>query len=82
MRARTVRSFYVAMYWAEAVAAQDPSYAELAKNLADNEQTILGELIDCQGSPVDIGGYYHPDAAKVEEAMRPSKTFNAFIDSV
>ena len=79
--------FYLALYWAQALAAQDEDadlkarFAALAKELADNEETILSELQAVQGTPVDMGGYYHPDVAKVTEAMRPSKTLNRIIDS-
>jgi isocitrate dehydrogenase len=74
--------FYLAQYWAQALAAQDADaelkakFAPLAKALTDNEQVILGELVAVQGKPVDIGGYYHPDLAKTAQAMRPSKAFN------
>jgi len=74
--------FYLAMYWAEELAAQteDPELAEhfapLAKALADNEDTIVAELAEVQGDPVDIGGYYQPDSEKTSAVMRPSKTFN------
>jgi isocitrate dehydrogenase len=74
--------FYLAQYWARALAAQDADaelkakFAPLAKALTDNEQAILGELVAVQGKPVDIGGYYHPDLAKTAQAMRPSKAFN------
>lgn len=74
--------FYLALYWAQALAAQDENtdlkatFAPLAKALADNEATILGELNGAQGKALDIGGYYHPDIAKTAAAMRPSKTFN------
>ncbi|CAE6830319.1 NADP-dependent isocitrate dehydrogenase [Xanthomonas arboricola] len=74
--------FYLAMYWAQALAAQtedtalQAKFAPLAKALTDNEATIVAELNGAQGKPVEIGGYYHPDLAKVSEAMRPSKTFN------
>jgi len=77
--------FYLAMYWAQALAAQDEdaglkaTFAPLAKALADNEQTIVAELVAVQGKPVDIGGYYRPDLAKVGAAMRPSATFNAAL---
>ena len=53
--------------------------SELAEKLAANQDTILQDLIDCQGSAVDIGGYYRPDSAKTEAAMRPSKTLNDII---
>ncbi|WP_370291873.1 NADP-dependent isocitrate dehydrogenase [Thalassolituus sp.] len=77
--------FYLAMYWAEALAAQSKDaeladqYAPLAKALADNEKTILAELEAVQGHAVDIGGYYRPDPALAGAAMRPSKTLNALI---
>jgi isocitrate dehydrogenase len=80
--------FYLAMYWAQELVAQteDPElaakFAPLAKALTDNEKKILGELNAVQGKPVDIGGYYMPDAAKVEAIMRPSATFNAALASV
>jgi len=73
-------NFYVALYWAEALAAKDASWSELAANLKANEETIKAELIECQGSGVDIGGYYKPDPAKAEAAMRPSKIFNKLMD--
>ena len=73
-------NFYVALYWAEAMAKKDPAYSELAASLAANEEAITKDLIDCQGSPVDIGGYFYPDPAKVTAAMRPSKLFNSLID--
>ncbi|MDO7932942.1 NADP-dependent isocitrate dehydrogenase [Xanthomonas euvesicatoria pv. eucalypti] len=77
--------FYLAMYWAQALAAQtedmalQAKFAPLAKALTENEATIVGELNSAQGRPVEIGGYYHPDLAKVSEAMRPSKTFNDIL---
>ena len=77
--------FYLALYWAQALAAQDGDadlknrFAPLAKMLADNEAKIVGELNGAQGTPVEIGGYYHPDLRKVGEAMRPSTTFNAAL---
>ena len=77
--------FYLALYWAQALAAQDDDaalkakFTPLAKALADNEAKIVAELIAVQGKPVDIGGYYHPDLAKVSAAMRPSATFNALL---
>lgn len=79
--------YYLAMYWAEAVAAQDadPSlkdkFAALAKNLSDNEETILAELLDAQGEAVDVGGYYNPDPAQASNAMRPSETLNGILAS-
>ncbi len=77
--------FYLAMYWAQAVAAQDKDaglkakFAKLAQQLEENEAKIVDELNGAQGSPVDIGGYYRPDAEKTSAAMRPSATFNAIL---
>ena len=77
--------FYLAMYWAQALAAQDDDaalkakFAPLAKALEENEKKIIGELVAVQGKPVDLGGYYHPDLAKVGAAMRPSATFNSAL---
>jgi len=77
--------FYIALYWAQALAAQDDDaalkarFAPLAKALTENEQAIVAELIAAQGKPVDIGGYYRPDVAKASKAMRPSSTFNAAL---
>lgn len=77
--------FYLALYWAQELAAQDVDaqlaarFAPLANALADNEATIAAELLAVQGSPVDIGGYYRPDAAKTAAVMRPSATFNAAL---
>jgi isocitrate dehydrogenase len=80
--------FYWAMYWAQALADQDKNaalkakFAKLAQRLVENEATILDELKAAQGNPVDIGGYYHSDAEKTSQAMRPSATLNAAIASV
>ncbi len=77
--------FYVALYWAQALAAQTAdaalaaTFAPLAKLLADNEAKIVEELVAVQGKPVDIGGYYQPDMAKLSAAMRPSATLNAAL---
>ncbi|MEU4727269.1 MULTISPECIES: NADP-dependent isocitrate dehydrogenase [unclassified Streptomyces] len=74
--------FYLALYWAQELSRQidDPKLAAafdpLAKTLAEQEQTIVSELIAVQGSPADIGGYYQPDPAKAAAVMRPSATFN------
>ncbi len=73
-------TFYICRYWAEAMAKRDPAFAELAAKLEANEETIVRELIDCQGPAVDLGGYWKPDPQKVEAAMRSSPTFNACID--
>lgn len=80
--------FYIALYWAEAVAAQTKDkdlqsrFATVAKQLGDNEAKINEELIGAQGKPVDMGGYYHPDFKKTEKAMRPSPTLNRIIDAI
>jgi isocitrate dehydrogenase len=77
--------FYLALYWAQALAAQDEDaalkakFAPLAAKLAANEATIVAELAAVQGKPVDIHGYYHPDRALLAQAMRPSTTFNAAL---
>ena len=78
--------FYLAMYWAEAVAAQDqdPSLKErfqvFAETLHSNEGKINDELLAAQGEPVDVGGYYSPDPELTSKAMRPSATFNAALE--
>jgi isocitrate dehydrogenase len=80
--------FYLAMYWAEALANQDKDvalkekFAKVAKELQDNEDKINKELLAAQGSPVDIGGYFKPDLEKTTAQMRPSKTLNAIIDAL
>jgi isocitrate dehydrogenase len=79
--------FYLAMYWAQELANQseDKDLADhfdaLAKDLEANEEKINRELIEVQGKPMDIGGYYKPDADKEIAAMRPSATFNSIIDA-
>jgi isocitrate dehydrogenase len=60
---------------------QDPEFKALANKLKEARSQIVSEFKGCQGSPVDIGGYYKPDPVKIEAAMRPSKTFNNIIDS-
>jgi isocitrate dehydrogenase len=80
--------FYLALYWAEALAAQsrDPElkarFAAVARDLSANESRINAELLGAQGRPVDLGGYYQPDPAKVARAMRPSPTLNGVIESL
>ncbi len=80
--------FYLALYWAQALAAQtaDKKIAEkfqkIAKDLTENEKTIDQELLAAQGKPQDVGGYYHPDDAKASKAMRPSATLNRIIDAI
>ena len=77
--------FYLALYWAQALAAQtedtalQAQFGELAKTLAENEATIVAELNAVQGKPVDIGGYYAPNPELTSKAMRPSNTLNAAI---
>ena len=79
--------FYIAMYWAQELAAQtedkelQAKFAPLAKTLADNEQKIIAELAAVQGKPADIGGYYLPDMEKMTAVMRPSPTYNAALES-
>ncbi len=77
--------FYLALYWAQELAEQtqdtelQKEFIAVAKELADNEKQITQELIDAQGSTVDMGGYYWPDTNKVSSAMRPSETLNTII---
>lgn len=80
--------FYLALYWAQELAKQeaDPdlaaAFAPVAEALAEREGDIVAELLAVQGSPVDIGGYYHPDTERVSAVMRPSATFNGIIDGL
>ncbi|HEX9402537.1 MAG TPA: NADP-dependent isocitrate dehydrogenase [Anaeromyxobacter sp.] len=80
--------FYLALYWAEALAEQTKEkelqarFAKFAKQLAENETKIAAELIAAQGKPVDTGGYYRPDRKKTAAAMRPSPTLNAFVEAL
>lgn len=80
--------FYLAKYWAEALAAQNEDadlkkrFSALAAALEQNEGKILDEMNAVQGKPVDIGGYYRPDPAKISRAMRPSETFNRLLAGV
>jgi isocitrate dehydrogenase len=77
--------FYLAMYWAQELAAQtddtalQAQFAPLAKALTENEQKIVAELAAVQGKPADIGGYYLPDAVKCGAVMRPSATLNGLL---
>ena len=77
--------FYLGLYWAQALAAQDTDkdlqaqFGSIAKQMAENEQTIIDELNAAQGKPVDIGGYYRPEFEKVSAAMRPSATLNSIL---
>ncbi len=78
--------FYLALYWARELAQQTDdaelaaAFTDVAQALGENEETITGELLDVQGSPADIGGYYRPDRAKVDAVMRPSATFNEILE--
>jgi isocitrate dehydrogenase len=80
--------FYLAMYWARALADQtrDPglkaAFSPIAQQLEQQESTILSELNGAQGRPVEIGGYYHPDRVKTATAMRPSGTLNRIVDAM
>jgi len=80
--------FYLALYWAQALAAQNKDkevqarFAALAKVLGENEAKITAELIAAQGKPVDMGGYYLPDFDKISKAMRPSATFNTALAAI
>ncbi len=77
--------FYLAMFWAEELAAQDEDaelkayFAPIAEKMRANEDKIIGEIAAAEGSPVDLGGYYRQDLAKRDAAMRPSETLNAII---
>ncbi len=80
--------FYLALYWAQALAAQSDDtelkakFSRVAAQLGDHEATIIEELNSAQGKPIDIGGYYRPDAAITTKAMRPSSTLNSIIDAL
>ena len=80
--------FYVALFWAEELAKQTDdaelasAFSELAQTLRSNEEKIAAELIEVQGSPADIGGYFRPDATKADQVMRPSATLNEAIASL
>jgi isocitrate dehydrogenase len=81
-------SFYLALYWAQALAEQDKDkemkgrFAKIYKELKANEEKIVGDLISVQGKPADIGGYYLLDDKKVNEVMRPSAIFNKIVDEM
>ena len=79
--------YWVTRYWAEALAKSKDAqlaekFASVAKELADNEEKIIEELLAVEGKPADIGGYFKPDDTKAETAMRPSATFNKIIDTI
>ncbi len=80
--------FYLALYWAEALAAQSQDkelqakFQKVAQQLAESAAKIDAELIAAQGKPMDLGGYYQPDPVKTSKAMRPSPTLNAIVDAI
>jgi isocitrate dehydrogenase len=80
--------FYVAMYWAQALAAQDQDpalkteFAPIAEKLSCNEEAIVSYLNEIQNQPVDLGGYYQPNDALVEAAMRPCSALNEIINAI
>ena len=80
--------FYLALYWAQALARQtndlelQARFEPVAEQMAANEEKIIQELNDAQGQPVDIGGYYHPNQEMAASAMRPSGTLNAIVDTL
>jgi isocitrate dehydrogenase len=80
--------FYLALFWAQAIAAQKADaalakrFVPIAEALGANETKIVAELNEAQGPPQDLGGYYRPDAEKAERAMRPSATLNEIIDGI
>jgi isocitrate dehydrogenase len=80
--------FYLALYWAQALAEQSKDgelkkiFTPIAAELTEQESKIVKELIDVQGKPVDVGGYYHPDAVKASAALRPSSTLNAILAKI
>ncbi|MFT7170682.1 MAG: isocitrate dehydrogenase, partial [Paracoccaceae bacterium] len=81
-------AFYLTMYWAQALAGQSTDaemkarFEPVAKALVAGEAKINGELLAAQGSPMDLGGYYHPSDEMTAKAMRPSETFNGIIDGI
>lgn len=74
-------NFYIALYWAEYMAAEDPAYQPLSDALKAARSQVVAELKTCQGKPTDVGGYYKLDDAKAGAAMRPSPTFNKIMES-
>ena len=79
--------FYLALYWAQALAEQNDDkdlkshFSAVADQLKENEDKIVGELNEAQGQAVDMGGYYHPDEEKIMAAMRPCSTFSSIIST-
>jgi isocitrate dehydrogenase len=80
--------FYLALYWAEQLANQNEdaelksAFSKVYDAMSSNEAKIAQELIDAQGAPVNIGGYYLPDAALASKAMRPSDTLNTILETI
>ncbi len=73
-------NYYVALYWAEYLAQEDPSFQPLFEQLSENRAQIVEEFKKCQGDPVDLGGYYLPTYDKTAVAMRPSATLNKILE--
>ena len=80
--------FYLALYWAQALAEQDQDsalqaqFSVIAQQLIENEDNIISELNSVQGKATDIGGYYYPDQTMATEVMRPSESFNAILSDI
>ena len=74
-------TYYIALYWSQAMAKHDDRFANLAEQLAANEEAIIKDMVDCQGDPVDCGGYFKPCDDLTGAAMRPSAVFNELIDN-
>jgi isocitrate dehydrogenase len=74
-------SYYIALYWAQAMSKHEPQYVKLHEELLKNHDKIIAELRSTQGHKQDIGGYFHPDPVKCTKAMRPSATLNAILDA-
>ena len=75
-------NYFVAVHWAEFLAKEDANFLPIFKKLADGQKQILADFDNCQGNPVDLGGYYLFDYDKVKTAMNPSETLNAILDSI
>ena len=75
-------NFYLALYWAECLAARDSAWRSLATNLRGKEEQITKELVECQGPSVSVGGYYHPSPHLAQQVMRPSQVFNDLMDNM
>ena len=75
-------NFYVALYWADYLAQEDPAYKPMFEALSNARSTIVEEFKECQGDPVELGGYYLVDPDKVGKAMNPSKTLNKILASI